>query len=314
VTDIDIREANQTAELPAMRGRTAAPKGSTPAADGQPTKAREPLDARRLATQLLFTFSAVCLGFLVFVGPLSKFPQKRAQNGLERALAAKLHKGRAYVGGPIPSGSPIARMDIPRLALHQIVVEGTSADQLRKGPGHLPVSPFPGQPGNAVFAGHRWAWGAPFAGIDGLRRGDSIIVLTGQGRFTYQVEGHRLTSNNDVTPFQATSDNRLTLVTAADLSASQRWVVTASLTGDPQAAPPGKPTVLSSHEGGLVGQRGLLPILALWFWALVLVAVGTVFLYRVLPRWSSYVITTPIVLAVVWIVYANLARLLPATL
>jgi sortase A len=276
--------------------------------------ATKPLDARRLATQLLFTFSAVCLGFLVFVGPLSKLPQKRAQNGLQRALATRLRKSRAYVGGAIPAGSPIARIDIPRLGLHQVVVEGTSADQLRKGPGHLPVSPLPGQPGNAVLAGHRWAWGAPFSGIDGLRRGDPIIVLTGQGSFTYRVEGHRLVGSSDVAPFEATRDNRLTMVTAANLSASQRWVVTASLNGDPQAAPQGRPRVLSSHEGGLVGQRGLLGILALWLEVLLMVAVGTVFLYRVLPRWSSYLITTPVVLAVLWIVYANLARLLPATL
>jgi sortase A len=104
------------------------------------------------------------------------------------------------------------------------------------------------------------------------------------------------------------------MVTAANLSASQRWVVTAALSGDPQPAPPGRPTVLSSREGGLVGQHGILPPLALWVEVLLLTALGTVVLYRLLPRWSSYLITTPVVLAVLWVVYANLARLLPATL
>jgi hypothetical protein len=37
-------------------------------------------------------------------------------------------------------------------------------------------------------------------------------------------------------------------------------------------------------------------------------------MYRMLPRWSAYVATTPVVALVVWLVYTNLAQVLPATL
>lgn len=314
MTDIDLRESTSLESQPII-----VPNGNgllepAPATSGKRRRFGGPTELRRLAIQLLFTFSVVCLGFLLFVGYLSAFPQKRAQSGLQRALATRLSLVRAYIGGKIPSGTPIARIDIPRLGLHQVVVEGTSADQLRKGPGHLSVTPLPGQPGNAVLAGHNVAFGGPFSGIDHLRPGAHVEVLTGQGSFTYVVTGHQLVKSSDVNPFGATPDNRLTLVTAANLSASNRWVVTAALSGDPQPAPTGRPTVLSSREGGLVGQHGVLPALALWVEVLLLSAVGTVILYRMLPRWSSYLITTPVVLAVLWLVFTNLARLLPATL
>jgi sortase A len=314
--DIDLREPEAPDAGPVvLPGEPEAPRGTPVTGHSLLRRIGSPDEVRRLVMQLLLAFSLVCLGFVAFVGSLSAFPQKRAQSGLERALASRFSKYHgAYVGGAIPSGTPIARLDIPRLHLHQIVVEGTSADNLRKGPGHLSVTPLPGQPGNAVLAGHRWAFGGPFSGISTLRRGDSIVVVTGQGTFTYKVTGHQTVSSGDITPLQATQDNRLTLVTAANLSASQRWIVTSELSGDPQPAPAGRPTVLSTREGGLVGQHGVLPELALWVEVLLLTAVGTVLLYRLLPRWSSYLITTPVVIAVLWIVYANLARLLPATL
>ena len=315
MTDIDLREAAPAATtIHVITGEPAAPR-STPSSKGSLLrKLGSPDDVRRLVTQLLLTFALTCLGFIVFVGYLSGFPQKRAQNGLERALAVRFRTDKAYIGGSIPSGTPIARIDIPRLHLHQVVVEGTSADNLRLGPGHLLVTPLPGQPGNAVLAAHRWAFGGPFSTINSLRKGNDIDVVTGQGSFIYKVVGWRTVSSGDVSSFQATNDNRLTLVTAANLSASQRWVVTAELSGDPQPAPSGRPRVLSSRDGGLVGQHGVLPAVALWVEVLLLTAVGTVVLYRALPRWSSYLITTPVVLAALWLVFANLARLLPATL
>src|SRR5579871_1937810 len=225
MTDIDLREDTPAEAEPTLVVEPTTPSKSATRPGGLLGRIGGPIEVRRLLMQLLFTFSIVCLGFIFFVASLSSFPQKRTQSGLERALAIKLHTVKAYIGGPIPLGSPIARLDIARLGLHQVVVEGTSADQLRKGPGHLSVTPLPGQPGNAVIAAHRVAFGGPFSGIDRLRRGDQIKLLTGQGSFTYKVTGNRTVSSGDIGPFQATQDNQLTLVTAANLSASERWVV-----------------------------------------------------------------------------------------
>jgi len=182
------------------------------------------------------------------------------------------------------------------------------------GPGHVNITPLPGQVGNAVIAGHRLAYGAPFSNLSNLRSGAAITVVTGQGRFSYHVTQQYVTGSRDLQPFQATRDNRLTLVTAANWSASRRQVVVAALTGDAKPFGAGRPRVLGRADGGLVGQPGDLTALALWTLILVLVAAGSVALYRRLPRWSSYLATTPLILLAAWLVYTNLGRVLPATL
>ena len=263
---------------------------------------------------ILIVWAAALIGFVLFVVFLSAFSESRAQSGLQRHFASILANAQAPVGGRIATGTPVARLDIPAIGLHQIVVEGTGADQLRKGPGHVPVSPLPGQAGNSVIAAHALAYGGPFGSIGTLRAGDTVRVLTGEGQVTYRVTGKVTVPASDTRLFQATRDNRLTLVTSANLWGSSRTVVTARLIGKPQLAPAGRPTVLHAAQGGLAGGGGAGPALALWLELLLVVAVITVVAYRRLPRWSAYVITTPIALAGLWLVYTTLGRLLPATL
>jgi sortase A len=274
---------------------------------------RRPL-TRPSAAQTLLAFSALMAGFVVFAFFLSSVSADRAQAGLERRFERPLSYGKAPVGGTVRAGTPVARLDIPKIGLHQIVVEGTSAAQLSHGPGHLAVSPLPGQAGNSVIAAHRLALGGAFARLSSLQRGARIELLTGQGHFTYIVKSRMAIPASDTAVFQATSVNQLTLVTSANLSATRRLAVIADLVGPAKPARPGRPSVLRPSEGGLVGNNGNLGQLAAWTALLLLIAALTVVVYRELPRWSAYLATTPMVLLVVWLVYTNLAQLLPATL
>src|SRR5262245_26252901 len=86
-------------------------------------------------------------------------------------------------------GDPVARLEIPRIGVNEIVVAGVGVDDLKKGPGHYPQTPLPGEPGNAAIAGHRTTYGAPFLDIDNLQPGDQIMATTYAGRFVYQVTG-----------------------------------------------------------------------------------------------------------------------------
>ena len=54
--------------------------------------------------------------------------------------------------------------------------------------------------------------------------------------------------------------------------------------------------------------------LGLFLGVFLVVAGLTVVAYRRLPRWSSYIITTPILLASLWLLYSTLGRFLPATI
>ena len=86
---------------------------------------------------------------------------------------------------PPPSGEAVAIIRIPKIGVDQAVVEGVSLASLRKGPGHYPSTPLPGEAGNAAIAGHRTTYGAPFNRLDELVAGDEIQVTTVRGSYTY---------------------------------------------------------------------------------------------------------------------------------
>ena len=142
------------------------------------------------------------------------------------------------------AGERLARIDIPDIGVDQIVVEGVSVEDLRKGPGHYPSTPNPGQAGNAAIAGHRTTYGAPFHRIDELDPGDPIFVTTIQGTFEYRVtenegpdglRGHFIVSPSDTWVLgQTDGENMLTLTAChPKYSARQRIIVQAELVGEP---------------------------------------------------------------------------------
>src|SRR5436853_162919 len=145
----------------------------------------------------------------------------------------------ATLAPPVPDGDAVARLKVPRLKLDKIVVEGVALDDLKRGPGHYPGTPLPGQPGNAAIAGHRTTYGAPFFDLDSLKPDDEILVTTRQGSFEYRVRASRVVSPDEVQVLDASPDNRLTLTTCNPrFSASQRLVVVSQLIGTSAASPP----------------------------------------------------------------------------
>ena len=46
-----------------------------------------------------------------------------------------------------------------------------------------------GQPGNFAIAGHRVTHGSPFRKLLELRKGDEVIVETGDAVYTYELDG-----------------------------------------------------------------------------------------------------------------------------
>src|SRR5262249_24078780 len=157
----------------------------------------------------------------------------------------------------IPEGEPVARIEIPAIGVHQIVVEGTSGSQLRKGPGHQRTSALPGQAGNVVIAGHRVPFGGPFRHLDELQPGDVIVTTTGQAITRYRVTKVFEVSRHGGDVIDPTNDNRLTLVTSSPLlRASKRLVVTAELQRKtPLPTVAARPTALRTDELGLHGDR-----------------------------------------------------------
>lgn len=84
-------------------------------------------------------------------------------------------------------GSPVSILEIGSLGLQTVVVEGVDSATTRVGPGHVPGTAAPGQPGNSVIVGRRTMFGGTFGDLSSMTIGDEIIVTTTQGQSLYQV-------------------------------------------------------------------------------------------------------------------------------
>ncbi|MGH9164671.1 MAG: class E sortase [Acidimicrobiales bacterium] len=88
----------------------------------------------------------------------------------------------------------IGTIEIPRIGLVHRVFHGISLTSIDQGPSHWPGTAFPGQVGNAVFAGHRVTHSHPFRNIDQLQPGDEVIFNIRDVRSVYLVTGSEVVS------------------------------------------------------------------------------------------------------------------------
>ena len=144
------------------------------------------------------------------------------------------------------AGEAVALIQIPKVDIDWAVVEGIGRDDLKKGPGHYPTTPWPGQRGNASIAGHRTTYGAPFNRLDELEVGDEITVTDVSGVFTYQVTRQFVVSPSDVTVLAPPDDPNAALLTLTTChpkySANERLIIQATLVGTPLPDTTGLPT------------------------------------------------------------------------
>lgn len=228
-----------------------------------------------------------------------------------------------------PAGDAIDHLVIPKIGLDKFVVEGTNEDDLRKGPGHYPGTPLPGQAGNSAIAGHRTTYGAPFFRLNEMSAGDPIYVTDLSGHtWIYKVSGApQVVSPDDVAVLDPTPFAQLTLTTCNPrFSATSRLVVFARLAGPaapvptttvPVAAPTKPaPTIVAAETLGRGESGAWLP--ALLYGALVvLLWIATRVWINRTRRWhrlAAFVIGTAVCLVPLWFCFENAVLLLPQSI
>ena len=221
-----------------------------------------------------------------------------------------------------PTGEAVAMIRIPKIGVEKAVVEGVSVSALKKGPGHYPTTPMPGQPGNAAIAGHRTTYGAPFFDLDELAPGDRVEVTTRQGEFTYRVRELRVVRPSQNEVLAPTEENLLTLTTCEpQYSAARRLSVIAALTDEPVEAPPPPPAPpvdepveapSLADDTSVSGESTSKLPAVLWGSLAALVWLVTWLLSRRWGRLAAYAMGTPVFLVVLFVFFENFARLLPA--
>lgn len=246
------------------------------------------------------------LGFVVYLLWGTGLYEARQQNHLERRFHSQVQARAALPASPSPTdmtppppppGDAVAIIKVPRIGLDRVVVEGVALSDLRRGPGHYPGTPFPGELGNAAIAGHRTTYGAPFNRLEELQPGDRILVTTVRSTFTYRVIETKVVKPSAFEVLAPTKDARLTLTTCnPKYSARQRLVVVATLdtTAKGALAPttpvvrpqPQLPNRSATQLAGdrLSGERGSKLLTVAWALAVAAIGLGWSTAVR---RWGS---------------------------
>jgi len=128
----------------------------------------------------------------------------------------------------VKTGSVLAKLEIERLGMSLVVLEGSDARTLDKSIGHVESTALPGEMGNIGIAGHR---NTHFRKLERIQPGDVIKLETGQDEFRYTVEWIRLFTPNDLYVLDPSHGPAVTLITCFPFeyvgSAPQRFIVRA---------------------------------------------------------------------------------------
>jgi sortase A len=193
--------------------------------------------SNRLIAYALFCLggaSAAFAGGRYTLGEMKRADARRAWDEREAQAVVALARSKsdgAHLTRDLLPGAPVARLQIPRLLLDEIVLEGVGANELNAGPGHLIGSVFPGERGNSVISAHR---DRHFSSLGSLQVGDTIVTETGWSETKWVVVGKRIVPA-DAPALRRAKDATLTLTTCWPIryigSAPDRLIVTAKPVG-----------------------------------------------------------------------------------
>jgi sortase A len=169
---------------------------------------------------------------------------QQAQNDLRAGFEQTIDHPKPLTEAPKPGARIMPRsaygvIQIPRIDLDMVVVQGTDYTSLKMGPGHYPdtANPWDGT-GRVGIAGHRTTYLAPFLNLDQVQEGDEIRLLTEFGTYGYSV------TRNFILPeagsgivLEQTDEPSLVLTTChPKYASSQRLIIEATLTSAPSIA------------------------------------------------------------------------------
>ena len=213
-------------------------RGPLPPHSDPPPPSRRGL---RLLERLLLAFGIACLGYYAYVSAETALYQAFETRELDAILSSAeptpIPSGAARSSTTVilprsrpAAGTPLGRLEIPRLGVSAIVRAGSDSKTLRLAVGHIGGTALPGEGGNIGLAAHRDTF---FRRLGEIRPDDEVRLVTREGVFTYRVQGTKVVEPRETWVLSQTSEPALTLVTCYPFryvgSAPQRFIVRASL-------------------------------------------------------------------------------------
>lgn len=292
--------------------------------------------ASGLLGRVLVAFGVVMLFYTAYLLWGTNLYTQDAQRDLAREVASSPLVSRAEAAStravpparpqaPPRPGDGLFTIVIPKLGLRTVVVQGVEQEELKKGPGHYPETPWPGEDGNVAIAGHRTTFGAPFYRLNELGPGDPITIESGPARYRYTVTEQLIVAPERTDVVENRGRNELTLTTCNPrFSAAQRLIIHARYDGaelvpppSAQKAPaeatatprtaPAEPELVPAPAPAIPRDVLLLAAVAL---ACLLGAAGLSRRLRATAGWTAVVVSTGVTL---WVaVFPQVLRLMPA--
>ncbi|MDN8624265.1 MULTISPECIES: class E sortase [Corynebacterium] len=183
----DTRATHASADTtPSTDNVTTSPSGSVSAGPDQ----RQTSTASKIlgiSGELILTLGIVIMLFVVYEAYWTNIQSDHEQSQAKSQLDDKWADARNTMNAD--EGEAMGKLRIPTFGSdwNYAIIQGTSASDLSRGPGHYTRTQNPGDKGNFALAGHRVGRGAPFNDLGYLKTCDSIVVETRESWYVYRV-------------------------------------------------------------------------------------------------------------------------------
>jgi len=169
----------------------------------------------RWSRNVFLAAGVLILGYCGFVLLDAKVYQadeiRHFQEQIKDFKPANTSKGRVQEASFHPStGKALGEIELTRIGVTAIILEGTDDRTLRRAVGHIPGTPLPGQSGNVAIAGHRDTF---FRALRNVRQDDEINLMTLDGSYRYRVDSISVVGPEDIQVLDNSGGDILTLVT-----------------------------------------------------------------------------------------------------
>jgi LPXTG-site transpeptidase (sortase) family protein len=107
----------------------------------------------------------------------------------------------------LTEGDIVGKLEIPRIGISVMVLQGVEEETLYLGTGHVPGTPLPGIEGNVAIAAHRDTF---FRKLEGILPGDRIQFATKRGTYEYVVESTQIVDPRETQSMESRARGELT--------------------------------------------------------------------------------------------------------
>lgn len=167
---------------------------------------------RRFAGRWLLWLGVAALGYAGGLAAYAAVYQRYQSWTFEHEVAAPNRIMAAIPDEPadLHEGDLMGKIDIDRIGISVMVLQGIEEHTLLGGAGHVPGTSVPGSKGNVVIAAHRDTF---FRKLEAILPGDRIRVATFRGTYEYIVAFVETVDPGDTQVMESRAYPELTLIT-----------------------------------------------------------------------------------------------------